>query len=100
MYKSILAIFFSCVFVAMIAAPTVLTLMDKKDYDISFLLDNSEEEEGKESLKDNDIKILHTVEEDTNEVVVSTSSILQFYSNFYSSTYTELKSPPPERTYC
>jgi len=101
MYKSILAIFFSFAFLAMISAPTLVSLIDV-DYDVSFLLDINEEEEkegkeGKKCPKDKDIKILQNFEDDANEIFISSSSVLGFYSNTYSSTYSELSSPPPEQ---
>lgn len=97
MYKSTLAIFFSILFVVLNFAPTMVTLLDT-EYDISILLDASEEEEkeGKESTKDIEIKILHVFEYDANDFFTSSSSVLGFYSNSYSSTHTELSYPPPK----
>ncbi len=97
MFKATIAIFFSLLFVTLIAAPTIVVVMGA-DYDVSILIDSNEEEEkeGKESLNDTEVKVLQTSQKSSSEVASSKTSILEFYSNKYSSTYTELLSPPPE----
>jgi len=97
MYKSTIAIFFSLLFVTLITAPTIAMALGA-EYDVSILLDSNEEEEkeGKESLNDIEVKVLQISQKPSSDVASSETSILGFYSNKYSSTHTELLSPPPE----
>jgi len=97
MYKSTIAVFFSLLFVTLITAPTVVLAMDS-DYDVSILLETNEEEEkeGKESLKDIEVKVLQILQKSSSDILFSDISILGFHSNKYSSAHKELLSPPPE----
>jgi len=97
MYKSTIAIFFSLLFVTLVTAPTIALVMDA-DYDVSILLETNEEEEkeGKESLKDIEVKVLQILQKSSSDILSSQISILGFYSNTYSSAHKELVSPPPE----
>lgn len=97
MYKSIVAIFFSLLFVTLLTAPTIVLVIDA-DYDVSILLETNEEEEkeGKESLKDIEVKVLQIAQKSSSDILSSKTSILGFHSNTYSSTHQELLSPPPE----
>ena len=63
-----------------IVTPSLVTLLNV-DYDVSVIIDITEEEEkeGKESSKDKDVKILN-----------------DFNNKKYTSNYLDLTSPPPE----
>jgi hypothetical protein len=97
MYKTIVAVFFSFIFMALISAPTVSVVLNS-DFDVSILLDSSEEEEkeGKESSKDIEVKILQIRDDSGSSFFDSSSSISGFYSNTYSSKHFKLVSPPPQ----
>lgn len=97
MFKSIVAILFSVLFVVTISVPTIATLIDS-EYDVSILLDTNEEEEkeSNESSKDVEVKIIQLLQSEFNSLSKCTNLTLGFYSNIYSSTHSELLSPPPE----
>jgi len=97
MFRSLIAIFFVSLFMAMIIMPSVVTLLDL-DYDLTIMVDANEEEEkeGKESAKDKEIKIIQVIKNGLNTSHSSLSAITRFYSNSYTSNYLELISPPPD----
>ena len=104
MYKSIIAIFFTSLFMTMIITPSVVTIMDL-DYDIILMLDMGEEEEkegkegkeGKESVKDKEVKILQLFENNLHSFASYLSHDPDFYLNTYTFSYKEIISPPPEQ---
>ena len=97
MFKSVIAIFFVSLFMAMIVTPTVAVLLEL-DYDVSILVDTSEEEEkeGKESAKDKAVKILQIFKNNFNAFDSYLAFISRVYPNSYISNYQKLISPPPE----
>ncbi|PQJ79921.1 hypothetical protein [Polaribacter porphyrae] len=93
-----IAIFFSLLFVNLIIAPAIVSLVDKNQ-EISILFDASEEEEkkGEESAKDLEIKLQSS---DVASSVIKQEMFrkknVRFQSKKYNSTYSKINTPPPE----
>jgi len=96
MNKTIVAIFFSVLFSVLTVAPNVLAVIDN-DYDLSILIDSSEEEEKKGEEKGKDIKIEIPSKNNVDYVIYNNlASLLSYHSEIYNSLFKELTSPPPE----
>jgi uncharacterized membrane protein len=97
MKKSVTAIFFSIIFTSLTVMPNIMAIVDD-NYDISILIDSSEEEEkkGEEKVKDFEIELL--VENTIEDSLYNTnlSNLLNTHLNNYRSLFKELTSPPPE----
>ncbi|AQS94401.1 hypothetical protein BXQ17_10145 [Polaribacter sp. BM10] len=91
-----IAIFFTFLFVGLISAPTIITLVDKNQ-DISIYLNLSEEEE--ENSWKNTVKELK-VNVNSNSSVsftkIQKKRIVQFTSKCYVSPYPKIITQPPE----
>ena len=97
MNKTIIAIFFSVLFSVLTIAPNVMAVIDH-DYDLSILIDSSEEEETKGEGKEKDFKIEIPLNKNTEYISFNElAKLLQAYSENYNSLFKELTSPPPER---
>ncbi|OMP32064.1 hypothetical protein [Mangrovimonas sp. DI 80] len=98
MFQKAITIFFLSVFVAFIAAPTVVAVLDN-DFDMTaFFSVNEEEEKSVEKIKDNEIKFF---EFDKNELVFDVSKekrITVLPVKHYSKKFFKIISPPPEHT--
>ena len=98
MNKSILAIFFSFLFLSLALAPTVLMAIDDS-IDISFFYDISEEEEEKEGKEGNKEFEKFVVEVDTSIESFITSKNrehLEYAFKTYQKPHLNLIFPPPE----
>lgn len=80
-----------------IVTPSLVTLLNV-DYDVSVIIDITEEEEkeGKESSKDKDVKILNNFNNDIYPTIEILTFTLKYYNKKYTSNYLDLTSPPPE----
>jgi len=97
MNKPIIALIFSVIFSALTLAPNILAVVDN-DYDISILIDNSEEEEKKGEEQSKDFKTQVPSGNNTEHAnYYSLVILLNTYSENYNSLFKELTSPPPER---
>jgi len=97
MNKSIIALIFSVIFSVLTLAPNILAIVDN-DYDISILIDASEEEEKKGEEKSKDFKIEVPSGNNTEySNYYSLVTLLNTHSENYNSLFKELTSPPPER---
>lgn len=77
--------------------PSALALVDN-DYDLSILIDASEEEEKKGEEKGKDLKIEITSRDNVEYTLdYCLAKLLNTHSENYSSLFKELISPPPER---
>ncbi len=97
MKKTTIAVFFSIMFAALTVAPDIIVLMDI-DYDVTVILESSEEEErkGEEKVKDFEIEILSSTFLDSDFSINEKQKLLSFHINNYSSIFKELTSPPLE----
>lgn len=96
MNKSILAIFFSFVFLSLVTAPTILMAIDES-IDISFIYDVSEEEEkGKESNKEFEKFVVDAETEIEGFITSNNKEHLGFVFKTYQKPHLNLIFPPPE----
>lgn len=95
-----IVIFFSLLFLNLIIAPTIISLVDNAQ-EIAFFIDINEDEEnkGEESTKNLEIK------NQTSEGIYTLSLAkfhnqrqIDFYPKKYTSLYFSIKTPPPEFT--
>ncbi|MDT0558208.1 hypothetical protein RM697_06105 [Ichthyenterobacterium sp. W332] len=97
MTKFFASLLFSLALLGFTTAPTIITILDC-DYELSIFSDGEEEEkEGKESLKDVEVKLLQDSITRSDFIDQYSLSEFEYYSKLYSSTIKELNSPPPER---
>lgn len=97
MSRQIISIFFSMLFLAFLAAPSVIVLVDDS-IDVSMFYASSEEEE-KGSEKNKDIEVLFT-DGIGNELVFNskqTSNNLGYFFKNYPKPQLNLISPPPQQ---
>lgn len=97
MAKLFFTYFFSLIILASIVTPTYLTLSDVK-CEATEIADLGEEEEnnGKESAKDLEVKIYYSNNNESTFVSLEKKKRISFYSKNYTSHYQKLFSPPPE----
>ncbi len=97
MAKLFFTYFFSFIILASIVAPTYLTLSDVK-CEVTEVADLGEEEEnnGKESAKDLEVKIYYSSINESTFVSLEKKKRISFYSKNYTSHCKKLFSPPPE----
>lgn len=98
MSKLIFTYLFSFVLLASIIAPTYITLTEG-NCEIAALADIGEEEEnkGKESVKDLEVKIYYSDNNESFYIGLEKKKRMRFYSKNYTSHYKKLISPPPEQ---
>lgn len=95
MLKQILSIFFITLFVGTLIMPSVLLVIDET-VDVSYLLDSSEEEEGKEKNMELEVFV---VENQPNSNIFSTidnEDNLRYTYKKYPKPHLNLIFPPPE----
>lgn len=97
MYRSIVSVFLSVMFLAFLIAPTVIILIDNKvDVSIFYTCNEEEEKKGQEKEKDKELlcyeflKSIHYI--DVNETELD----LAYFSKKYKKPHLYLISPPPE----
>jgi len=97
MSNTTLAFVLSIIFTSITVLPDIMVMVDNT-YDISVLLDSSEEEEkkGEEKGKDLEIEILENIKQDFTTYKINLVDILRLRNDNYRSYSKELTSPPPE----
>ena len=97
MRNTTLAFVLSIIFTSITVLPDIMVMVDNT-YDISVLLDSSEEEEkkGEEKGKDLEIEILENIKQDFTTFKINLVDILRSRNDNYRSYSKELTSPPPE----
>lgn len=100
MYKSIIAIFFSFVFLSLVIAPTILLAIDDS-IDISYIYDVSEEEEKeKEGNKEFEKIVVDSDSELEGFVTSNNGELLGYVFKTYQKPHLNLIFPPPEFISC
>lgn len=95
--RSIISLFFSFIFLLLIAAPS-LVLVVENSYGISIIIDINEEENTEKESKNNleiDVFQTHGITEtylDSENRIIS-----EYYFRSYGKLYKKLHSPPPEQ---
>ena len=97
MSNTTLAFVLSIIFTSITVLPDIMVMVDNT-YDISVLIDSSEEEEkkGEEKGKDLEIEILENTKQDFTTFKINLVDILRSRNDNYRSYSKELTSPPPE----
>ena len=97
MRNTTLAFVLSIIFTSITVLPDIMVMVDNT-YDISVLIDSSEEEEkkGEEKGKDLEIEILENIKQDFTTFKINLVDILMSRNDNYRSYSKELTSPPPE----
>ena len=97
MSNTTLAFVLSIIFTSITVLPDIMVMVDNT-YDISVLLDSSEEEEkkGEEKGKDLEIEILENIKQDFTTFKINLVDIFRSRNDNYRSYSKELTSPPPE----
>lgn len=97
MSNTTLAFVLSIIFTSITVLPDIMVMVDNT-YDISVLIDSSEEEEkkGEEKGKDLEIEILENIKQDFATFKTNLVDILRSRNDNYRSYSKELTSPPPE----
>jgi hypothetical protein len=98
MSKLVFTYLFSFVLLASIVTPTYISLTEGS-CDITAITDLGEEEEnkGKESVKDLEVKIYYLDNSESLYISLEKKKRMSFYSKNYTSHYKKLISPPPEQ---
>ncbi len=96
MTNKFISIFFSIVFIFLITAPTVLTIIDKNANIELFFEYSEEEEKGKETNKKieiffSDVPVMHSDHQTSSE-----TSVLRYIIKSYNTPHLNLILPPPE----
>ena len=97
MNRSLLAIFFSLFFLALVTAPTILVVIDDS-VDIAFFYDISEEEEEKCNKKNKEFEkfVVDLDTESDDFVTLKIRLDLEYTFKKYRKPHLNLISPPPE----
>ena len=97
MSNTTLAFVLSIIFTSITVLPDIMVMVDNT-YDISVLIDSSEDEEkkGEEKGKDLEIEILENTKQDFTTFKINLVDILRSRNDNYRSYSKELTSPPPE----
>ena len=97
MSNTTLAFVLSIIFTSITVLPDIMVMVNNT-YDISVLIDSSEEEEkkGEEKGKDLEIEILENIKQDFTTFKINLVYILRSRNDNYRSYSKELTSPPPE----
>jgi len=97
MRNTTLAFVLSIIFTSITVLPDIMVMVDNT-YDISVLIDSSEEEEkkGEEKGKDLEIEILENIKQDFTTFKINLVDIFRSRNDNYRSYSKELTSPPPE----
>ena len=98
MSKNLIVSLFTLIIITVVTIPTVLTLTENS-CEVSSFFDSGEEEDkqGKESFKDQDIKVFQSYSNVFLFPQLNHLNSLQVYSNTYNSVYKLIFSPPPEQ---
>ncbi|CAL2088265.1 hypothetical protein LNI98_03465 [Tenacibaculum dicentrarchi] len=91
-----IAIFFSILFMSIIAVPTIITLIDSNQ-DITIFLDLNEEEEEESSIEgaSKELKLYQTTDLNLFFIKIKKIENVIFYSKNYISQFLKITTPPP-----
>ncbi|MCD8414025.1 hypothetical protein LNI90_03520 [Tenacibaculum dicentrarchi] len=91
-----IAIFFSILFMSIIAVPTIITLIDSNQ-DITIFLDLNEEEEEESSIEgaSKELKLYQTTDLNLFSIKIKKIENVIFYSKNYISQFLKITTPPP-----
>lgn len=94
MSKKTIAIFFTCLFMAFLTAPSIIVAIDDS-IDITILFGNPEEEENEKNTK---LEILHLTNTNNREYFITyiDELSLEYRYGQYAIPHLNLISPPPE----
>jgi len=97
MPRNIVSIILTLIFVAFLAAPTIIKLIDNS-VDVSIFYSSSSQEEEKGVEKNNDIEILLTsfISSDLNSFSTENENSLEYCFKTYPKPHLNLIIPPPE----
>ena len=98
MSKIIITFLFTLIITASIVAPTFINLSEST-IEITEIVDFGEEEEnkGKESIKDFEIKIYYSTNKGDVFLSLEHKKRIRYCSKNYTFKFTKLNSPPPEQ---
>ena len=97
MLRNLVSIFFSLIFLAFLAAPSIITIIDDS-IDVSIFYASSEEEEkGHEKNKDTEILFSESINNDLVFDSKKTKNNLGYYFKNYPKPHLNLIIPPPEQ---
>ena len=95
MLRNLVSIFFSLIFLAFLAAPSIITIIDDS-IDVSIFYASSEEEEkGHEKNKDTEILFSESINNDLVFDSKKTKNNLGYYFKNYPKPHLNLIIPPP-----
>jgi len=95
--KNVISVFFSFIFLLIIAAPTLL-LVAEDSLDVSFIIDIGEEENTEKESKNNlEIDVFKTNELVETYLDSENTIFSEYYFRSYGKLYKKLHSPPPEQ---
>jgi hypothetical protein len=96
MFRNIGSVFLSLIFLALLAAPTIISLVDDS-VDISVFYSTSEEEEkGSETSKTIEVVFNNPIGNDANFSFTKSINHHGYYFKTYPKPHLNLISPPPE----
>ena len=96
MSKTIITFLFTLIITASIVAPNCINLSEST-IEITEIVDFGEEEEkGKESIKDLEVKIYYSIDKEGVFLSLEHKKRIRYCSKNYTFKFTKLNSPPPE----
>jgi hypothetical protein len=98
--RSTTALFFSFLFAIVLAAPTVISLVDEAQ-EVGVFIDLSEEEENKEGTEssiDAELKLFTTTQNDFSKLnKIQENKNIRFQSKYYFLEHSKIDTPPPKK---
>ena len=99
MSKTIITFLFTLIITASIVTPTFINLSEST-IEITEIVDFGEEEEkGKESIKDLEVKIYYSIDKEGVFLSLEHKKRIRYCSKNYTFKFTKLNSPPPEQLF-
>ncbi|MDB2419725.1 hypothetical protein N9W35_02095 [Flavobacteriaceae bacterium] len=99
MSKTIITFLFTLIITASIVTPTFINLSEST-IEITEIVDFGEEEEkGKESIKDLEVKIYYSIDKEGVFLSLEHKKRIRYCSKNYTFNLTKLNSPPPEQLF-
>jgi hypothetical protein len=99
MSKTIITFLFTLIITASIVAPNCINLSEST-IEITEIVDFGEEEEkGKESIKDLEVKIYYSIDKEGVFLSLEHKKRIRYCSKNYTFNLTKLNSPPPEQLF-
>ena len=99
MSKTIITFLFTLIITASIVTPTFINLSEST-IEITEIVDFGEEEEkGKESIKDLEVKIYYSIDKEGVFLSLEHKKRIRYCSKNYTFNFTKLNNPPPEQLF-